>query len=82
MVALKHVNTTKAAKARAVWARWMREKIHVATPEPADLEAIPADLAAAAMLYVLPPGWRWVGDEPEPPDVPGDLTETGPENRV
>jgi hypothetical protein len=51
VVALKHVNTAKAAKARAAWARWMREKIHVATPEQADLEAIPADLAAAAMRY-------------------------------
>jgi hypothetical protein len=45
----------------------MMEKIHVASPEREDLDAIPADIAAAAMLYRLPPGWRWVGDEPESP---------------
>ena len=71
MGALKHVDRTEAAKARTAWGRWMTEKIHVATPEPADLEAIPADLAAAAMLYRLPPGWCWVGDEPEPPRASG-----------
>lgn len=60
----------------------MSEKIHVASPEPADLDAIPADIAAATMLYQLPPGWRWIGDAPEPQYVPGGFVETGSENPV
>ena len=82
MTALKHVDRGTAAKARRAWDRWMSEKIHVASPEPADLEAIPADIAAAAMIYQLPPGWRWIGDAPAPPCVPGGFTEAGPENLV